>query len=74
LVGIVTTSPISVAVHQLTRLFLADPAVRLTPDQIRQLIALDEAETRMVIDALKNVGVLVEGGDGRLAARPVTAA
>lgn len=67
-------SGISVAVHRLTRIFLGEPSTRLTPQQIRELVGLDDVETRIVIDALKDAGFLIETADGLVGCRSVTAA
>lgn len=68
------TSRISVAVHRLTRLFLGEPGIRLTVEQVQALVGLDETETRIVIDALKDAGFLTETADGIVGCRSVPAA
>lgn len=69
-----TASRISIAVHRLTRLFLAEPARRMTLDQIQVLTELDEGEVRIVVEALKDAHFLVETSDGFVGCRSVPAA
>lgn len=58
------TSRIGAAVHKLTRLFLAEPGRRLRFAQIEAILGLDDDETRIVLDALKDAGFLIETSDG----------
>ncbi len=60
--------------HRLTRLFLSEPEKRLSFSDVQRAIGLDAAETRIVIDALKDAGFLVETRGGFVACHPAPAA
>lgn len=68
-----STSRISIAVHQLTRLFLNAPDLRLSASEVAAFMELEPDEADIVISTLKDAGFLVEHNDGTLAARSVPA-
>jgi hypothetical protein len=66
----VATPRIGIAVHRLTRLFLSEPTTRMTPQEVAAVTGLDAAEARIVVDALKDAGFLVEREDGSVGCYP----